>query len=674
MKNRLLNNSDLPVFSQIKPEFIEPALDEILAKNRARIAEITNNSPPYTWENLIQPLEELDNELDKFWSPISHLHAVMQTPELRTVYKSCLPKLTAYHTELEQNEKLYQAFLFLAESAAYKNLNQAQQKLIQNQLRDFRLAGVALSPEKKQRFAEIQTRLAELTTQFEEHILDATEAWTKHIVDEKELAGVPAHALTAAHEKAQQKNLPGWLLTLDFPCYFPTMSYAHNRALRQEMYTAYVTRASDQGPQAGQFDNSIVMVEILKLRHELSRLLDFNNFAELSLATKMVKRPQEVLDFLNNLIQRVKTKAIAELAETQAFAEQQLQPWDITYYSEKLREQQYGINDEMLRPYFPVDHVLQGMFDVVTRLYGMQINEVKDVDVWHSDVRFFAIHDQQGQLRGQFYLDLYARTQKRGGAWMDDHCSRFIIDEKLQTPIAYLTCNLTPPNNNKPALLTHDEVITLFHEFGHGLHHMLTQVNYPSVSGINGVAWDAVELPSQFMEFFVWEKAGLDLVSQHHQTSESLPENLLQKIIAAKNFHLGLGLLRQLEFALFDFRLHLEFTPDYNARRVQQLLDEVRATTALLPVPDFNRFQHSFSHIFAGGYAAGYYSYLWAEVLASDAFAKFQVDGILNAATGQKFLQTILEKGGSADALDLFIAFCGRAPTIDALLKQYGID
>lgn len=679
MQNPLLTNTELPAFSQIRPEHIEPALDQVLAENRAKIATLLSQPAPYTWENLVLPLEELDNRLNKLWSAVSHLHAVAQSPALRDVYHVCLPKLTAYHTEFEQNKELYQAYVTLSEHPSYQQLNKAQQKVIQNQLRDFRLAGVALPLEQKHRFAEIQTRLAQLTTRFEDNLLDATEGWTRHVTDETELAGIPAHVLTAAQTAAQEKNLAGWLLSLEAPCYSPVISYAKNRVLRQQMYTAYVTRASDLGPQAGHFDNSMNMVEILELRHELSSILGVNNYAELSLITKMVKKPRDVLAFLQDLIQQVRDNAVIELQKLKTFARQQdniaeLQAWDVAYYSEKLREQQYGINDEILRPYFPIDQVLKGLFALVSTLYGITIKEIKGIDVWHPDVRFFEIRNTDKRVCGQFYLDLYARKQKRGGAWMDEYQSRYVIDNTIQIPITYLTCNLTPPCDTTPALLTHDDVTTLFHEFGHGLHHMLTQVDYPSIAGTNGVAWDAVELPSQFMEFFLWEKPVIDMVSKHYQTGEPLPDNLFQQLIAAKNFQSSLFLLRQLEFALFDFRLHLEFVPDNNINQIQEVLDEIRTVTALLSVPHFNRFQHSFSHIFAGGYAAGYYSYLWAEMLASDAFAKFQEEGIFNAATGQKFLQTILAQGGAEDALLLFIAFRGRAPTIDALLKQYGIS
>lgn len=673
-----MTTATLPQFSQIKPETIEAELDQLLAENRARIAALVANPTAInSWETLVEPLNDLDERLDQFWSPIQHLHSVKQSPALRDAYNACLPKLTEYGTELEQNEKLYAAFDALANSAAYKKLNSAQQKVIQNQLRDFRLAGVHLAPDAKKSYAEIETELAKLQTQFSENVLDATASWSYHVTDETELRGIPPHMLALTQEAAKAKGLTGWLLTLDFPCYFAVVSHADNRQLREKIYTAYVTRASDLGD--AKLDNTPIMAEILRLRHELSLLLGFHNFAELSVATKMVEEPKEVLKFLQELVQHARPRAQQELQELTQFAQTQdaietLQPWDITYYSEKLREQKYLISDAILRPYFPIDQVLQGMFELVERLYNMQVREVKDIDVWHKDVRFFSIYDQHAQLRGQFYLDLYARPQKREGAWMDDCRQRRRVNGELQTPIAYLTCNFTPAGQNEPALLTFEEVLTLFHEFGHGLQHMLTQIDYPDVSGINGVAWDAVELPSQFMEFFVREQAVLQFISAHHQTENPLPDELYERLHAAKHFHTGLHILRQLEFALFDLELHLNYDPSKNAAQIQQQLDAVRSAITVVPIASFNRFQNTFSHIFAGGYAAGYYSYLWAEILASDAFAKFEENGIFDPATGEAFLKTILEQGGAVDALDLFIAFRGRAPTPDAFLRHQGFE
>lgn len=671
--------SAFPNFSNINPQQIAIELEQLLAANRTQLNKLIQQPNISSWEQLIQPLEILDNRLSQFWAPIGHLHAVTQTPELRAAYQNCLPKIIDYNTELEQNEQLYHAFKQLAENPAFKQLNVAQQKVIKNYLRDFHLAGIDLPPDTKKRYAEIQTKLAELSNQFSEHVLDATAAWTKHITDSNDLVGIPEHVLASAQAAAKAKGLAGWLLTLDFPCYFPVLSYAANRQLREEMYTAYVTRASEQGPNANQFDNSPIMAEILKLRHELSLLLGFNNYAELSLAIKMVKKPEEVIQFLQDLVKHAQPKAFAELQELAVFAQdldqiEKLQAWDLPYYSEKLLEKQYSINDEILRPYFPVQRVLEGMFTLIQQLYGMRVEELSNIDTWHPDVRFFSIYDQNNQLRGQFYLDLFARKNKRDGAWMDDCQSRWRLqDGQTQTPIAFLTCNLTPPSAEKPSLLTHDEVLTIFHEFGHGLHHMLTKIDYLDVSGINGVEWDAVELPSQFMEYFLWEKSVLDMVSGHYQTGEKMPIDLFNKLRAAKDFQCGLQLLRQLEFALFDFRLHMEYDAKKGGAQIQQLLNEIYTKISVTPKPAFNRFQNSFSHIFACGYAAGYYSYLWAEVLACDAYAKFKDNGVINAKIGAEFLQNILEQGGSKDAMELFVAFRGRKPTMDALLEQRGM-
>jgi len=674
-----MNNShSLPLFSTINPATIEKNLDQVLTENRTQLTDILKTTQN-TWETLVQPLEVMSNRLHQFWSPINHLHAVKQNPELRTAYQACLPKLTDYYTEISQNADLYKAFVRLAESSTFQQLNKAQQKVVNNYLRDFRLSGVGLPPEKKKRYADIQTELAELSNRFSEHLLDATGAWTKHITDKNLLNGVPEHVLSVAQEAAKAKGLEGWLLTLEFPCYSPVMTYAVNRQLREEMYIAYSTRASEQGPNAKQFDNSEIMANILRLRHELSVLLGFKNYAELSLATKMVKNPDEVMVFLNNLVEKSRPKSIAELKELQEFAKdleniKQLEAWDIAYYGEKLLEARYSISDEMLRPYFPAPKVLNGMFNLVNILYGIQVKALTGIDTWHPDVQVFAIYDANNNLRGYFYLDLYARSNKRDGAWMDDCQSRWHLpNQTVQPPIAFLTCNLTLPTADNPSLLTHDEVLTLFHEFGHGLHHMLTQVDYLDVAGINGVEWDAVELPSQFMEYFLWEKSVLDFVSSHYQTNQPIPTELFERMLASKHFQAGLQLLRQLEFSLFDFRLHKEYDAANSAGIIRAILQDIYSKISVTPKPVFNRFENSFSHIFGGGYAAGYYSYLWAEVLACDAFAKFKEHGILDPSIGQEFLRCILERGGTQDALDLFIAFRGRKPTIDALLSERGL-
>ena len=677
-ENPLLTMTGLPPFSRISAEHVEPAIDTLLAENRKAVEALLAATEDYTWDNLIQPLEDMDDRLSRLWSPISHMNSVVNSEALRAAYNACLPKLSEYGTEMGQNVRLYQAYKAIRDSKQYEQLDTAQKKVIDNALRDFHLSGVDLPDDKKARFKKIQQQLSQLTTKFEENVLDATQGWTKHIDDETRLAGLPESACAMAKQAATQKQLNGWLFTLDFPSYFAVMTYADDRELRSEMHQAYVTRASDQGPNAGKWDNSELMEEILALRHELAQLLGYQTYAERSLVTKMADTPERVLGFLHDLAKRSKPVADKELHELEAFAHNEhgvakLEPWDIGYYSEKLRQHTYAISQEELKPYFPETSVIPGMFEVVKRLYGMRIQVVDSFDVWHPDVRFYEIRDEQGTLRGEFYLDLYARENKRGGAWMDDCIGRKRnADNSIQTPVAYLTCNLTPPIGDDPALFTHDEVITLFHEFGHGLHHMLTRIDHVGVSGINGVAWDAVELPSQFMENWCWEKEALDLIAEHYQTGEDIPEEMYHKMYAAKNFQAGMQMVRQLEFSLFDFRMHHEYVPGKGAH-IQQILDEVRQEVAVIKPAPYNRFQHGFTHIFAGGYAAGYYSYKWAEVLSADAFSLFEEEGIFNHQTGLRFLHAVLEQGGTREPMDLFVEFRGREPEIDALLRHSGI-
>jgi oligopeptidase A len=667
----------LPVFSQIDPTQIKARVEQLIAACTADIEAVVKEPNP-SWQSLIVALEENSDELGKFWSPVSHLNSVKNSPELREAYESCLPLLSDFSTYVGQHEGLYQAYLKLSQSAEYATLTTAQQKVIQNALRDFKLSGIGLSDEKKQRYGEIQSRSSDLASGFSNNTLDATQAWFKHIEDESLLSGLPEDAKLAAAEAAAQKELSGWVFTLEFPSYIAILTYADNRDLRAELYQAYCTRASDQGPTAGQFDNTAIIEETLALRHELAQLLDFDNAAEESLATKMAESPAQVLEFLADLARRAKPQALQDLAELKAFVKaefgvEELNSWDVTYYSEKLKQAKYSISDEALRPYFPESKVVPGLFSVLGKLFGISVQKRDGVDVWHPDVSFYDIFDTKGELRGSFYLDLYARAKKRGGAWMDD-CQgrRWKADGRLQHPVAYLTCNFNKPVGGKPALFTHDEVVTLFHEFGHGLHHMLTQVDASAVAGISGVAWDAVELPSQFLENWCWQPEALALISGHYQTGEALPQDMLDKMLAAKNFQSALFLVRQLEFALFDFRLHAEYAPALGGR-VQQILDDVRQQVSVIMPPRFNRFQHGFSHIFAGGYGAGYYSYLWAEVLSADAFGRFEEEGIFNAAVGQDFLHCILEKGGSAEPMELFKAFRGREPSNAALLRHMGI-
>ncbi|MCH9637148.1 M3 family metallopeptidase [Rickettsiella endosymbiont of Litargus connexus] len=667
----------LPKFNEINPKNIVRELDNLLDNNRSELAQLLAEVTPLDW-SFIQKLDDLDDRLQQFWSPINHLYAVKQTSGLRYAYNECLPKLSAYSSELNQNYALYQSIKNLANSDY--QFNYAQEKCLHNELRDFHLGGVDLPKTEQKRFQDIQTQLSQLSNQFEENLLDTTAEWSKHISDKSTLKGVPAYVIANAEKIAQEKKLTGFLITLDYPSYFPILTYADNRALRESIYKAHITRASELSNLA--FDNSQVMFNILNLRHELSQILGFKNYAQKSLAlNKMAKNPEDVLEFLQGLLAYAQLKAKEEWKELSTFAQSRdqietLQAWDILYYREKLQEKKFGICDDTLRCYFPVDKVLSGLFNLIERLFGMQIKEIKGVEIWDPQVRFFAITDNQQQLRGQFYLDLYARPEKREGAWMDDYQSRRRLNNNdIQTPIAFLTCNFSPPIDlTQTPLLTHEEVLTLFHEFGHGLQHMLTIIDYSAVSGINGVAWDAVELPSQFLEYFVWEKLVLDQISSHYKTGKTLPETLIIKMREAKNFQAGLQLLRQLELSLFDFRVHLEFDPAKGYEQIQDLLDSIRKQIDIISIATFNRFQHGFSHIFAGGYAAGYYSYLWAEVLACDAFAKFQEDGIFNEETGKAFLHTILEQGGAIDAIELFKKFRGREPKIQAFLKNLDLN
>lgn len=676
--NPLLIPSWLPHFKAIKTEDLEPAVRQILDENKTALTDLFNKPPQsYTWDNLMRPLDELGERLSHAWSPASHLHSVMQSDALRDAYNVCLPLITEYHTLLMQHQPLYQAIQALSESRDAAHFDLAQKKTLENALRDFRLAGVHLSPEKKEKFLALEKKLSHLSTQFSENLLDATQSWFLIITDSADLSGLPESIRELAKQNAQQRGVQGWVLGLDSPSYSAAMKFLDKRELRQTLYEAYSTRASDQGPQAGKWDNSQIMADILDCRHQLAQLVDFANYADYSLSTKMAKTPQTVLDFLNELLDRCKPFAEKEIAELKHFAKTQngpadLKPWDLAYYAEKLRQSTFNFSEEEIKPYFPITKVLSGLFALVQRIYGLQIKERLGVETWHSDVRFYDIYDAQNEYRGGFYIDLYARPQKREGAWMDEcRVRRRLADQSIQQPVAYLICNFTPPLEGKPALLTHDEVLTLFHEFGHCLHHLLTKIDYPAVSGINGVPWDAVEFPSQFMELWSWEDAVLQLISGHYQTHEPLPKNLHQQLLAAKNFHSGLQMIRQLEFALFDFQLHLNYQPQQKAW-IQTTLDHVRKKTALLEVPRYNRFQHSFSHIFAGGYAAGYYSYTWADVLSCDAYAQFEEHQLFDRATGESFMQTILEKGGACDPLAAFVAFRGRKPELTALLRQNG--
>ncbi|VXD04873.1 oligopeptidase A [Enterobacterales bacterium 8AC] len=678
MTNPLLTPFSLPPFSVIRPEDIVPAVQSAQADCRAAVERVVAQPGPFTWENLCQPLAESDDRLARIWSPVGHLNAVKNSPELREAYEQALPLLSEYGTWVGQHEGLYQAYRSLREGPGFATLSVPQRKAVENALRDFELSGIGLPAEKQKRYGEIVARLSELGSTYSNNVLDATMGWSKLITDVNELSGLPESALAQAQAMAQAKEQEGWLLTLDMPSYLPVMTYADSQALREEMYRAFATRASDQGPNAGKWDNSEVMAETLALRHELAELLGFASYADKSLATKMAESPEQVLGFLNDLAKRARPQAEQELAQLRAFAKQhygvdELEAWDITYYGEKQKQHLFSISDEQLRPYFPEQRVVEGLFEVVKRIYGITAKERKDVDTWHPEVRFFDLFDAKGELRGSFYLDLYARENKRGGAWMDDCVGSLRkANGELQKPVAYLTCNFNRPLGDKPALFTHNEVTTLFHEFGHGLHHMLTQIDTAGVAGISGVPWDAVELPSQFMENWCWEPEALAFISGHFETGEPLPKALLDKMLEAKNYQAALFILRQLEFGLFDFRMHAEYSPEKGAQILPTLFD-VKKTVAVVPSPSWGRFPHAFSHIFAGGYAAGYYSYLWAEVLSADAYSRFEEEGIFNAQTGKSFLDNILSRGGSEEPMELFKRFRGREPQLDAMLRHYGI-
>ncbi|TMM45284.1 oligopeptidase A [Colwellia ponticola] len=682
MTNPLLVPSELPAFSKIKPEHVKPAVEQAISDCKKVIEQVLADNNVFTWDNLVVPVDEVDDVLSKLWSPVSHLNSVMSSDELRDAYESCLPLLSEYGTFVGQHEGLYKAYQSLKDSSEFITLNTAQQKVITNALRDFTLSGIALSNDDKKRYGEIVTRLSELSSSFSNNVLDATHAFSVTIADKADLTGLPDSAVAAAKELAQAKDKQGYTFTLDMPSYLPVMMYCDNANLREQMYHAFVTRASDQGPNANEFDNSAIMNELLSLRHELANLLDFDNYAQHSLATKMANTTGEVMAFLENLAIKSQHQGKQDFKELSDFAasefnQHNLQAWDLAYYSEKLKQSRYAISDEQLRPYFPKDKVVSGLFAVVHKLFGLSIQQRAGVDVWHDDVNFYDVFDKAGEKRGSFYLDLYAREKKRGGAWMDDCAGRAeLADGSIQYPVAYLTCNFNGPVGSNPALFTHDEVVTLFHEFGHGIHHMLTQINASSVAGINGVPWDAVELPSQFLENWCWQPEALAFISGHFETGEPLPQAMLDKMLAAKNFQSAMQMLRQLEFSIFDFTMHESFDPKAadNDKHIQQVLDNVRNKYSVVTAPSFNRFQHGFSHIFGGGYSAGYYSYKWAEVLSADAFSLFEEQGIFNEATGQSFLTNILEKGGSEEPSELFKNFRGRAPEIDALLRHCGIE
>jgi oligopeptidase A len=675
MSNPLLESHVLPPFSRIEPSYVEPAIRQLIEHNKARIEELLERNDSYTWDNLLQPIEDMEDELAQAWSPVSHLNSVCNSDELREAYNTCLPLLSEYSTWMGQHSHLCGAYQQIADSGAFTTLDIAQRKSIEHALRDFRLAGVSLPPDKKSQYGELRQRLSKLGSKFGENVLDATNAWSKEVSGEQ-LTGLPETALANARQSALQAGKDGFLINLEFPSVSPVLNYCNNRELREEVYTANATRASEQGPHGGQWDNTALIEETLELRRELAQLLGFDNYAELSLATKMADSTDSVAEFLLQMAEQSLPQAEVEWRELADFARKEdgpspLESWDISYYSEKMRQSRYQVSQEDIRPYLPVTRALPGLFEVVRRLYGVEVRGVEQFDTYHPSVKLFELL-RGDEVIARFYLDLYARAHKRGGAWMDNCRVRRQTNKGLQIPVAYLVCNFTPPVGDNPALLTHTELTTLFHEFGHGLHHMLTRQTVAAVSGINGVAWDAVELPSQFLENWCWEREALSFISGHHETGETLPEELLDKLLAARNFQSGMAMVRQLEFSLFDFRLHQEWG-NGSFDSIQNLLDEIRQQVAVTTPPAFNRFQNAFSHIFAGGYAAGYYSYKWAEVLSADAFSRFEEEGIFNEDTGAAFRTEILEAGGSKEPMELFVAFRGRAPSIEPLLRHCGI-
>ncbi|KVC82847.1 oligopeptidase A [Burkholderia ubonensis] len=683
--NPLLDFSGLPRFGEIRPEHVTPALDTLLADANRAVDAASASATPATWADVVEAVERATEPLGRAWGVVGHLNAVADTPELRAAYGENLPRVTEFWSSVGQNLALYEKYKAIAASAEYATLSVERKKILDNALRDFRLSGAELPEDQKPRFAELQEQQAALSKAFSDHVLDATNAYAYVAQDEAELAGLPGDAIEAAREAAQKDGKDGWKFTLHFPSYFPVLQYADNRALRETLYRAYATRASELGPQYGggnaEWDNTAIVADELKLRREEAQMLGYRNFAEVSLAPKMAESPQQVVAFLEDLATRARPHADQDWDELRAFAAKELglaelAPWDVAYAAEKLRQQRYAFSENEVKQYFPEPAVLKGLFTVTETLFGVRI-KADDAPVWHKDVRFFRVENRDGSLVAQFYLDLYAREGKRGGAWMDDARSRAKRGSSVQTPVAYLTCNFSAPVGGKPACFTHDEVITLFHEFGHGLHHMLTRVDELGVSGINGVEWDAVELPSQFMENFCWEWDVLSSMSSHVDTGATLPRALFDKMIAAKNFQSGLGTLRQIVFSMFDMLLHVDFDPA-GAIAVNDFAREINERYHVIPQAPFSRWPNTFSHIFAGGYAAGYYSYKWAEVLSADAYAAFEEaaaagGSVLDAATGTRYRREILEVGGSRPAMDSFKAFRGREPQIDALLRHNGM-
>jgi oligopeptidase A len=670
VNNPLLDLGALPAFGRIEAGHARSALETVLAENRARLQVLTAQTTP-TFASLVVPVEELSYRLNRVFSPIGHLNAVANSPQMREAYNACVPLLTEYSSELGQNAALQAAYAYVLKNEG-ESLDPPQRKVVENALRDFRLAGVDLPPDKKARYREVAQSLAQLSTKFSENVLDAGRAYTRKVTNSTELAGLPANAIDRAAADAREAKQSGWLFKLDQPTYMTVMASAENEQLRRDIYEAWVTRASELGPSAGRFDNNGIIAEILPLRDELGKLLGFQNFVDYALATRMAKSAKQVLAFLDDLARRCMPAALEEFSDLEEFAGRKLNAWDMAYYSERLQERRFKVSQESLRPYFPLPKVLKGLFVLIQRLYGIGVRERPDIGVWHPSVRYYDLLDKDERVVAGFFLDPYSRSEKRSGAWMDECVVAKTLPSGNALPVAQLVCNFTAPVGGAPSQLTHDEVITLFHEFGHGLHHMLTRVAYPSIAGINGVAWDAVELPSQFMENFVWRAEVLPLISSHVETGEPLPVDLLQRLVGTRTFNAALDTLRQIELASFDFELHANFDAKIGPS-VAETLAAVRKRVAVVPAASFNRMPASFAHIFAGGYAAGYYSYKWAEVLAADAFEAFEEAGVFDSGTATRFRESILARGGSIDAMDAFVRFRGRQPDVRPLLKQTGI-
>ena len=665
-----VSGTELPAFDRIRAADVETTIRQLLERNRAAVASLEAQPNP-TFENTVLPLEQLAHRLSRTWSPIGHLNGVLNSDELRVSYNACLPLLSNYWTDLAQSEPLFRAYRAIAANESAQ-LAPAQRRVIERALEDFRLAGVGLPVERKARYKTVVQELATLAARFEENVLDSMNAWTRQVTDPAELAGINPVIVEQARVRAAEKGVAGWVFALEQPTYVAILTDGESAQLRRDFYEAWSTRASDQGPTAGKFDNTEVMNKILALRHEAARLLDFPNYAAYALATRMAPSNQAVFDFLRQLARVARPAAAREFAELEAFAGRRLDAWDVGYYAEKLQAKLFSITQEELRPYFPLPRVLEGLFSVAEKLFGVRIVERSGIPLYHADARFFEIQDASGKARAGFYLDACARAKKRAGAWMDDCVGRKDFGAEHTVPVAYLVCNFLPASPGQPPLLTHDDVVTMFHEFGHGLHHMLTQVGYPSIAGINGVSWDAVELPSQFLENFAWRPEVLDTMARHFETGTPLPADKKSQLLGSRTFHAGLATMRQLEFALFDFRLHAEYDPTKGSR-VAEILAGVRSEVGVFRLPEWNRMPNNFGHIFAGGYAAGYYSYKWAEVLAADAFAAFEEQGVFDRGVAQRFLDAILSQGGSKKALDAFVDFRGRPPDVNALLKQQGL-